>query len=77
MARLSRKGDILTVHVGKLEIARVVGMGGADPTLQIRQRHGFWRPIASIQGEHAEATLREYSDLIEWTLKQPTRDVEL
>lgn len=70
MASLRRKGDVLTVHVGRLEVAKVTGIGTTDPQLWVRTRAGFFRRIASIESSARRVCLTEYAELVEWAVKQ-------
>lgn len=68
--RYIRKKDVLAVHVGGLEVARVVGMGTISPELQSRGRGGRWTWASTIDDRYARSYLREYAELAEWILKR-------
>jgi len=71
VARFIRKGDVLSVHVGRLEPAKVTGIGTLDPQLWVRTSTGFFRRVASIDDKHARSVyLTEYAELCEWVVKQ-------
>jgi len=70
VARFSRKGNVLTVWVGRLDVARVSGLGTTYPQLQVRKRSGFFGPGIDIEERFAEEHLQEYAELVEWALKQ-------
>ena len=73
MASIRRNGDVMSAHVGKLEVARVTGLGTHDPRIKVRTKGGFWRTVASIDDRQAENDLREYADLCEWVLSEERR----
>jgi hypothetical protein len=58
-----RVRDVLAVQVGAVAVARVVGMGSNDPTLEVRDAKGRWVGGTSIDDAHARIYLREYAEL--------------
>jgi predicted alpha/beta hydrolase len=67
------RGTTVTVEVEGIAVARVIGMGSNDPTLQTRDWRGRWRTRASIDDAQAHVHLGEYAELASWLLRQRAR----
>jgi hypothetical protein len=67
--------DVLTiVAAGGLAVARVVGIGGSSPQIQVRGRRG-WIADSLIDEHYARQDLRPYAELAAWVRQEVLREI--